>query len=72
HCLWILGNDKKLCKIGSFWEDLIHDAKQRQCFFNADEDEELVKAMIKAKKELNQLDNLLSEDSMLFKNALWK
>ncbi|XP_026424181.1 uncharacterized protein LOC113320490 [Papaver somniferum] len=72
HCLWILGNDKKLCKVGSFWEDLIHDAKQRQCFFNADEDEELVTAMIKANKELDQLDNLLNEDSMLFKNALWK
>ncbi|XP_026431615.1 TPR and ankyrin repeat-containing protein 1-like [Papaver somniferum] len=72
HCLWILGNDKKLCKNGSFWEDLIRDAKQRGCFFNADEDEELVKAMIKAKKELDQLDNLLHEDSMLFKSALWK
>ncbi|MCL7036921.1 hypothetical protein MKW94_011187, partial [Papaver nudicaule] len=72
HCLWILGNDKKLCKIGSFWEDLIRDAKQRQCFFNADEDKELVKAMIKANKELDQLDNLLGENSMLFKSALWK
>ncbi|KAI3886220.1 hypothetical protein MKW92_018604 [Papaver armeniacum] len=72
HCLWILGNDKKLCKTGSFWEDLIRDAEQRGCFFNADEDEELVKAMIKAKKELDQLDNLLHEDSMLFKSALWK
>ncbi|KAI3834446.1 hypothetical protein MKX03_032557 [Papaver bracteatum] len=72
HCLWILGNDKKLCKVGSFWEELIHDAKQRECFFNADEDEELVKTMIKANKELDQLDNLLSEDSMLFKKALWK
>ncbi|KAI3963521.1 hypothetical protein MKW98_022943 [Papaver atlanticum] len=72
HCLWILGNDKKLCETGSFWEDLIRDGKQRRCFFNADEDEELVKAMIKAKKELDQLDNLLHEDSMLFKSALWK
>ncbi|KAI3858816.1 hypothetical protein MKX03_015753 [Papaver bracteatum] len=72
HCLWILGNDKKLCKIGCFWEDLICDAKQRQCFFDADEDEELVKAMIKANKDLDQLDNLLNEDSLLFKSALWK
>ncbi|KAI3981019.1 hypothetical protein MKX01_012174 [Papaver californicum] len=56
HCLWILGNDKNLCKIGSFWEDLI----------------QLVKAMIKANKELDQLDNLLNEDSMLFKSASWK
>ncbi|MCL7034766.1 hypothetical protein MKW94_002820, partial [Papaver nudicaule] len=72
HCLWILGNDKKLCKIGSFWENSIHDAKQRQCFFNADENDELLKAMIKANKELDQLDNLLGEDSMLFKSALWK
>ncbi|KAI3949299.1 hypothetical protein MKW98_023236 [Papaver atlanticum] len=72
HCLWILGNDKKLSKIGSFWEDLIRDAKHRKCFYNADEDEELVKAMIKANKELDQLDDLLNEDSMLFKSALWK
>ncbi|MCL7025621.1 hypothetical protein MKW94_000892 [Papaver nudicaule] len=72
HCLWILGNDKKLCKIGSFWEDLIRDAKQRRCFFTADEDEELVKAMIKANKELDQLDNLIGENSILFKSALWK
>ncbi|KAI3913132.1 hypothetical protein MKW98_007148 [Papaver atlanticum] len=28
--------------------------------------------MIKANKELDQLDNLLNEDSMLFKSALWK
>ncbi|KAI3898566.1 hypothetical protein MKX03_030491 [Papaver bracteatum] len=72
HCLWILGNEKKLSKIGPFWEDLIRDAKQRQCFYNADEDEELVKAMIKANKELDQLDNLLNEDSLLFKSASWK
>ncbi|KAI3974739.1 hypothetical protein MKX01_037535 [Papaver californicum] len=43
-----------------------------KCFFNADEDEEPVKAMIKANKELDQLDNLLNEDSMLFKSAQWK
>ncbi|KAI3891248.1 hypothetical protein MKW98_007553 [Papaver atlanticum] len=72
HCLWILGNDKKLSKIGSFWEDLIRDAKHRQCFYNADEDAELAQAMIKAYKELDQLDNLLNEDSMLFKSASWK
>ncbi|MCL7028207.1 hypothetical protein MKW94_012787, partial [Papaver nudicaule] len=72
HCLWILGNDKKLSKIGSFWDDLIHDAKHRKCFYNADEDEGLVKAMIKANKELDHLDNLLHESSMLFKSALWK
>ncbi|MCL7047449.1 hypothetical protein MKW94_024532 [Papaver nudicaule] len=72
HCLWILGNDKELSKIGSFWEDLIRDVKHRQCFYNADEDEELVKAMIKANKELDHLDNLLNENSMLFKSAPWK
>ncbi|KAI3844840.1 hypothetical protein MKX03_004561 [Papaver bracteatum] len=72
HCLWILGNDKKLSKIGSFWEDLIRDAKHRQCFYNADEDAELAQAMINANKELDQLDNLLNEDSMLFKSASWK
>ncbi|KAI3920530.1 hypothetical protein MKX01_000869 [Papaver californicum] len=72
HFLWILGNDKKLSKGGSFWEDLIRDAKQRQCFFNVDEDEELVKEMIKSNKEHDQLDNLLKKESMLVKSALWK
>ncbi|OVA06987.1 UvrD-like Helicase [Macleaya cordata] len=72
HCLWILGNDRTLYNSGSCWASLVRDAKDRQCFFNADEDKELAKAILEAKKELDQLDDLLNGDSILFKSARWK
>ncbi|KAF5450509.1 hypothetical protein F2P56_030851 [Juglans regia] len=45
HCLWILGNEATLGNSHSIWEDLVVDAKKRQCFFNADEDKDLHKAL---------------------------
>ncbi|KAI8552025.1 hypothetical protein RHMOL_Rhmol06G0232600 [Rhododendron molle] len=47
-------------------------ARHRQLFFGADEDIDMAKTIIDAKKELDQLDDLLNEDSILFKNAKWK
>ncbi|XP_022776512.1 uncharacterized protein LOC111318117 [Durio zibethinus] len=72
HSLWILGNGSTLAKRKSVWQALVHDAKARHCFFNADEDKELAKAILDAKKEFCQLDDLLNRDSVLFKNARWK
>ncbi|KAL2487579.1 uncharacterized protein Fot_40871 [Forsythia ovata] len=72
HCLWILGNERTLMSSNSVWEAIIRDCKDRQCFFNADEDGELVKTIIEVKKELDQLDDLLNEENMLFKSARWK
>ncbi|XP_022872886.1 uncharacterized protein LOC111391845 [Olea europaea var. sylvestris] len=72
HCLWILGNERTLQKRYSIWQKLVHDAKDRQCFFNADEDSDLAKTIIDAKKELDQLDDLLNGESILFKSARWK
>ena len=72
HSLWILGNGRTLAKRESVWEALVHDAKARHCFFNADEDKELAKAILDAKKDFDQLDDLLNRDSVLFKNARWK
>ncbi|KAG9442386.1 hypothetical protein H6P81_018240 [Aristolochia fimbriata] len=72
HCLWVLGNAITLQRSGSVWEDLVHDAKKRQCFFNADEDNNLAKTILDTKHELNQLDDLLNADSILFKSAKWK
>ncbi|KAI3470132.1 hypothetical protein Pfo_026795 [Paulownia fortunei] len=72
HCLWILGNEITLTKSGSVWEALICDAKHRQCFFTADEDCDIRKTVINVKKELEQLEDLLSGDSILFKNSRWK
>ncbi|KAF2298178.1 hypothetical protein GH714_016782 [Hevea brasiliensis] len=72
HCLWILGNERTLARSGSVWEELVSDAKQRQCFFNADENKELAKAILEVKKEFDQLDDLLNGNSPLFKCARWK
>ncbi|KAK6242403.1 hypothetical protein SCA6_007792 [Theobroma cacao] len=72
HSLWILGNGETLAKSESAWEALVHDAKARSCFYNADKDKELAKATLDAKKALNQLDDLLNGHSALLKSARWK
>ncbi|KAL3582367.1 hypothetical protein D5086_016699 [Populus alba] len=72
HCLWILGNERTLSNSKSIWENLVHDAKERNCFFNADEDKDLAKAILEVKKEFDQLDDLIKGDSALFRSARWK
>ncbi|BFG15843.1 hypothetical protein CerSpe_021170 [Prunus speciosa] len=72
HCLWILGNEATLTNSNSIWKNLILDAKKRDCFYNADEDNNLAQAIAAALLEHNQLHTLLDADSLLFKNAKWK
>ncbi|CAJ2677798.1 unnamed protein product [Trifolium pratense] len=72
HCLWILGNERTLVSQENVWKSLVLDAKKRQCFFNADEDKDLAKSIWDAKKELDQLDDLLNADSVIFRNSRWK
>ncbi|KAI3849020.1 hypothetical protein MKX03_011463 [Papaver bracteatum] len=72
QCLWILGDGKTLLRSGSCWSTLVSDAEHRHCLFNAGEDKDLAKAALKAKKKLDQLDDLLNGDSILFKTAKWK
>ncbi|KAE9610580.1 putative RNA helicase [Lupinus albus] len=72
HCLWILGNEKILVSQESVWKRLVLDAKICQCFFNADEDEHLAKTIWNAQIELDQLDDLLNADSVVFRNSRWK
>ena len=72
HCLWILGNERTLVNSGSVWETLVLDAKNRQCFFYADEDKDLAKAILDVKKEFEQFDDLFNPNSILFKSARWK
>ncbi|KAI3867923.1 hypothetical protein MKW92_035569 [Papaver armeniacum] len=72
RCLWILGDGEILLRSGSCWSALVSDAKDRHCLFNAGEDKDLAKEALKAKKELDQLDDLLKGDSILFKTAKWK
>ncbi|KAJ8527747.1 hypothetical protein K7X08_015198 [Anisodus acutangulus] len=72
HCLWILGNELTLLKSNSVWEALVLDAKDRQCFFHADEDNDMRTTILDVKKEYDQLDDLLNADSILFKSQRWK
>ncbi|MQL88099.1 hypothetical protein Taro_020656 [Colocasia esculenta] len=37
YCLWILGNARTLINSGSIWAELVQDAKERGCFYNANE-----------------------------------
>ncbi|MCD7457192.1 hypothetical protein HAX54_034455, partial [Datura stramonium] len=72
HCLWILGNEKTLLNSNSIWEALVLDAKERKCFFHAEDDADMRETILHVKKELNQLDDFLNEDSFLFKEQRWK
>ena len=70
--MWILGNEKTLTSSENVWKSLVLNDKYRQRFFNVDEDEDLAKAILNVKKELDQFDDLLNADSVLFRNARWK
>ncbi|CAN1804440.1 TPR and ankyrin repeat-containing protein 1 [Linum perenne] len=72
HCLWILGCATTLINSESVWQRLVHDAKARNCFFNIDEDESLGKVVLDVKKQYDQLEDLITGDSLLFRNAKWK
>ncbi|MED6110882.1 hypothetical protein PIB30_047030 [Stylosanthes scabra] len=72
HCLWILGNERTLASQENVWKALVLDAKKRLCYFDADEDKELAKSIWDVRKELDQFDDLLNADSVLFRNSIWK
>ncbi|XP_031287022.1 uncharacterized protein LOC116145713 isoform X2 [Pistacia vera] len=72
HCLWILGNERTLTRSESVWETLVLDAKDRKCFFHADEDKDLAKAILEFKSESDELDELLNVESILIRNQRWK
>ncbi|XP_070014488.1 helicase sen1-like [Nicotiana sylvestris] len=46
RCLWILGNEQTLLASNSIWEALVLDAKDRQCFFHADDDTDMRKTIL--------------------------
>ena len=74
QCLWILGSERTLTRSESVWEDIIRDAKdpRRRCFFNADEDNDLAKVILQVKKELEEMEELLNPESILFTGQRWK
>ncbi|KAF8398801.1 hypothetical protein HHK36_014660 [Tetracentron sinense] len=72
YCLWILGNGQTLINGGSIWKELVINAKNRGCFYIADEDKSLVDAILAALVEHGQLYDFLNMDSLVFRNARWK
>lgn len=66
----ILGNERALVDSQSVWMDLVLDAKNRKCFFNADDDKNLAKAILEVKKETDQFDDLLNGD--ISRSPKWK
>ncbi|KAI3853122.1 hypothetical protein MKW92_023486 [Papaver armeniacum] len=72
YCLWVVGNGQTLLNSDSVWRKLVQSAKDRECFFRVDDDKMLSKAVIDALIELNQVEDLLKRDSLLFKGAKWQ
>ncbi|GLT68637.1 hypothetical protein SLA2020_408480 [Shorea laevis] len=72
HCCWIVGNEATLFNSGSIWKKLVTDAKERECFYNADEDRSLTKAMTTALIELEQFEILLNMNFPMFEDATWR
>ncbi|XP_042519721.1 helicase sen1-like [Macadamia integrifolia] len=64
YCLWVLGNGPTLINSGSIWTKLVNDAKDRGCFFDADQDKSLKEAIIGSLVELGEFDKLLNLDSL--------
>ncbi|KAI8540972.1 hypothetical protein RHMOL_Rhmol08G0026900 [Rhododendron molle] len=72
HYLWILGNGATLINSGSVWRELVVDAKDRSCFYDANDDKNLAQAVEGALVELNQLGALSITNSPRFHNTRWK
>ena len=64
HCLWILGNSTTLAGGKTIWREIVADAKNRSCFFEAKDDKDLSNAIIKAVIELDEEENLLKLDGL--------
>ncbi|XP_003616118.3 helicase sen1 [Medicago truncatula] len=56
YCLWIVGNATTLINSNSVWRKVVMDAKQRNCFHNADEDKKLDQVIEDACFEFELLD----------------
>ncbi|RVW94661.1 putative helicase MAGATAMA 3 [Vitis vinifera] len=72
YCLWIFGNGPTLEHSGTVWRKLVNDAKDRGCFHNAEEDNNLARAITTSLVELGELHLLQKKDSLLFRKARWK
>ncbi|KAI4355927.1 hypothetical protein L6164_004651 [Bauhinia variegata] len=74
HCLWILGHETTLVNSDSVWRELVIDAKKRGCFYNAQEDKSLGRALLFSLIEQHDVDTLKNIRLPLFRdrNTRWK
>ncbi|CAL9239435.1 unnamed protein product [Arabidopsis halleri] len=72
YCLWILGNEATLTNNKSVWRQLVHDAKARNCFYDAEEDESLVQCIERSTTALDDLNKLQNKKLISFENSIWK
>ncbi|KAJ6287653.1 hypothetical protein OIU76_030646 [Salix suchowensis] len=64
-------NEATLLKSGSIWKKIVNDAKNWQCFYNAEEDESLAQAITASMIEHGRLDVLLQTHSPWFRKERW-
>ena len=64
HCFWILGNAATLTRRKTIWQDIVADAKERGCFFDANDYKDLSGAIIKAVIELDEVESVLNMDNL--------
>ncbi|CAL4981725.1 unnamed protein product [Urochloa decumbens] len=64
HCLWILGNGTTLSNRRSIWQDIVENAKRRDCFFDAKNDKDLSNIIDEAVVQIDSAANLHKMDSM--------
>lgn len=67
-----MGDERTLANSQSVWGPIVVDAKNRKCFYNADSDKDLAKAITEIKKELGQFNDMLNTDSIILKRSKWK
>jgi hypothetical protein len=61
-----------MSKSGTVWSDIVFDAIQRRCLFDAKDVEDMAKLILKVKNELDQLEDLMNPNSILFSSTSWK
>lgn len=70
HCLWILGNASTLSSSGSIWADLVRNAKDQQCFFNANKDGAISRVITKHVCELTKVEDKRDRPLKVTKNRV--
>ncbi|CAA7058231.1 unnamed protein product [Microthlaspi erraticum] len=72
YCLWILGNEATLTNNKSVWRQLVDDAKARNCFHDAEDDEALAQCVERSTTALDDLKKLQNKKLISFENSIWK